>query len=148
MDPDADADPDAEVVARLSLALGRLTRVLRRDNPTGLGPGSVSALATVVRSGPVRLGDLAGREGVSPPTLTRSVTTLEGCGYVRRSPDPADRRASLVSATPQARELIAGIGGARVRTLLARLAALPEGERERLLSAVRALELLADDDER
>ena len=133
--------PDTEVAARLSLALGR-----RRDAPTGLGPGSVSALATVVRSGPIRLGDLATREGVAPPTLTRIVANLEECGYVLRSPDPADRRASLVTATAAAHDLVAGIGGVRVKTLLTRLAALPDDERDRLLAAVPALEKLADDE--
>lgn len=136
---------DTEVVARLSLALGRLTRVLRRDSPTGLGPGSVSAMVTVVRSGPIRLGDLAAREDVAPPTLTRIVANLEDCGFVLRSPDPADRRASLLTATPAAHDLVAGINGVRVQTLLRRLAALAEAEREQLLAAVPILEKLADD---
>jgi hypothetical protein len=54
----APADLD-DAAARISLVLGRLNRMLRRGSVTGLGPGSVSALATLVRSGPMRLGDLA-----------------------------------------------------------------------------------------
>lgn len=138
---------DPDLVGRLSLALGRVTRSLRRDWPAGLGPGSVSALATVVRSGPIRLGDLAAREGVAPPTLTRIVSNLEDCGYVTRSPDPTDRRASRVAATPAGTDLVAGIGGSRVQTLLARLSTLPADDRERLLAAVPALERLAADED-
>ncbi|MFI7586492.1 MarR family winged helix-turn-helix transcriptional regulator [Spongisporangium articulatum] len=145
-DVDTGVIEDDEVLARLSVALGRLTRTLRRGDESGLGPGSISALATLVRSGPMRLGDLAAREGVAPPTLTRIVALLEECGYVERSPDPADRRASLVSATGAGEAVLSGVGGARRSKLAQRLAGLPAAERQRLLAAVRALELLADDD--
>ena len=136
---------DPETVVRISLALGRLNRLLRRSTATGLGPGSVSALATLVSGGSMRLGDLAAREGVAPPTMTRIVSALEENGFITRVPDPADRRASLVTATASAVEEIRGLGDARRSELLARLEALPEAEREALLAAVPALELLSED---
>ena len=97
---------DAEVedaTARLYLAIGRLARLLRRTGSPGLGPGAVSALATLARCGPMRLGDLANKEGVAPPTLSRIVAALVEAGYVKREPDPQDGRAWLATPTPEGR---------------------------------------------
>jgi DNA-binding MarR family transcriptional regulator len=145
--PDDDLDHDLDAaVARLSVALGRLTRVMRRGGPTGLGPGSISALATLVRCGPMRLGDLATREGVAPPTLTRIVVGLEDSGYVVRAADPDDRRATRVQSTPAAVELMAGVGSARLTQLRARVDALAADELRALVRALSAIERLAADD--
>jgi DNA-binding MarR family transcriptional regulator len=130
---------------RLAMALGRLARVLRRASPSGLGPGSLSALATVVRSGPMRLGDLAGREGVTPPTLTRIVVSLEESGYVTRTSDPVDRRATRIQATTAATELITGTGSIRNGVLRARMDALAPDDLAALLRALPVIEALAAD---
>lgn len=135
-----------DAAGRLSMALGRLTRVLRRDNPSGLGPGSISALATVVRSGPLRLGDLAAREGVTPPTLTRIVVALREGGYLIKTPDPNDGRATQVEATPAAVELITGTKSLRAGALRSRLAALPPDDLAALVRAVPVIEALAADE--
>ena len=135
-----------DAAGRLSMALGRLIRVLRRGSPSGLGPGSLSALATVVRGGPMRLGDLAAREGVAPPTLTRIVVSLEEGGYVTRTPDPDDRRATRVEATQTAAELITGTGSIRAGVLRDRMAALSADDLAALLRAVPVIEALAADE--
>jgi len=135
-----------EAAGRLSLALARLVRVLRRDNPSGLGPGSLSTLATVVRSGPIRLGDLAAREGIAPPTLSRILTALEEAGYLTRTPDPTDGRASRAEPTPAAVELISGATSSRAELLRARMQALPAPELAALLRALPVLEALAADE--
>jgi len=134
--------------ARLAVALARLTRVMRRGGDlAGLGPGSISALATLVRSGPMRLGDLALREGVAPPTLTRIVTGLEESGHVVRAPDPDDRRATRVQATETAAELVAGLGVARVSRLRDRIETLADADLRALLRAIPVIEMLAADDD-
>ncbi|HST85468.1 MAG TPA: MarR family transcriptional regulator [Kineosporiaceae bacterium] len=140
--------PEAgDSAARLSLALARLTRVLRRGGDlAGLGPGSISALATLVRSGPMRLGDLALREGVAPPTLTRIVGALEESGYVVRAPDPDDRRATRVQATDSAIELVAGVGLGRVSRLRDRIETLDDDDLRALLRAIPVIEALAADE--
>ena len=45
--------------------------MLRRPRSARSGPASISTLASVDRVGPIRLGELAEREGVTPPTLSR-----------------------------------------------------------------------------
>jgi DNA-binding MarR family transcriptional regulator len=145
--PEQSAPEAGDGAARLSLALARLTRVLRRGGDlAGLGPGSISALATLVRGGPMRLGDLALREGVAPPTLTRIVAGLEESGYVVRAPDPDDRRATRVQATDSAIALVAGVGLGRVSRLRERIETLDEDDRRALLRAIPVIEALAADE--
>jgi MarR family len=63
-------------VTRLRVALARLSRWLRRHELAGLTPTQLAALATIGKTGPMRLGDLAAAEGIAPSTLTRLVTAL------------------------------------------------------------------------
>jgi DNA-binding MarR family transcriptional regulator len=132
---------------RLYLSLGRVTRTLRRAAAgSPVGHGSLSALATLVSDGPMRLGELAAIEGVSPPSMTRIVAALESQGHLRRAPDPGDGRAFLVEATMSGRRLVVTGREARIRSLSQRLAALPGAQRQSLLDALPALEALSESD--
>lgn len=51
-----------------------------------------------------RVTELAARAWLTKATVVHAVDELERLGYVTREPDPADRRAKLVVATPRARE--------------------------------------------
>jgi DNA-binding MarR family transcriptional regulator len=53
-----------------------------------------------------RMADLADAAQVSKQTLTSIVDQLERRGWVRRTPDPADARARLVTVTDEGRALI------------------------------------------
>ena len=134
-----------DLAARLYLTIGRLSRALRRSSATGLGHGSTSALATTVRAGPLRIGDLAAREWVSAPTMTRIVSVLVNEGYVVREPDPADGRGWLIRATAYGEQMITKVRAARSQALLDRIGRLPVEQRDALLAALPALEALADD---
>src|SRR5450755_3664613 len=134
-----DAPDDQEAAgARLSLVVGQLLRVLRRTAPTDIGPGSLAALASLWRLGPMRLGELAAREGVAPPTLTRIVAALEECGYVVRVPDPADRRAVRVTITPGGIDFVASVTAGRAGVLAGRLRQLPADQQAALVAALPA----------
>jgi DNA-binding MarR family transcriptional regulator len=138
-------EPDTEeLTARLQQALGRLARLLRREAPSSLGPGALAALSTLSACGPMRPTDLAAREGVRPPTLTRMLTSLEEAGYVERTNDPADRRASLIAVTPLGRQTLADTRTARAGHLARHLAELSPAQRRALADALPALEALAD----
>ena len=132
----------ALMVGRLSVALSRLTRWLRRGGTPGRGPGARGARGPGARSGPFRLGDLATREDMAPPTLTRVVALLEEQHLVSKGPDPADRRATLVGITPQGQDLMDRLVEARMQRLSERVAALDEEQREILVRAVPVLEAL------
>lgn len=137
------ADSTAQdMTARLYLAIGRLSRSLRRSGTTGLGHGSLSALSTLIGCGEMRLGDLAAKEGVAAPTMSRIVAALVETGYIKRTPDPADRRAWLVAATEEGERMVSGVRSTRVLELRRRIERLDEDQRHALITALPALEQL------
>lgn len=130
---------------RLYVALGRLTRSLRREAAAPVSHGVLSALVTVVKEGPIRSGELAAREGVAPPSMTKVVASLEQAGYVERVPDPEDGRAALISATAAGRGLVESTRELRLHGLARRIEALGVDEAAALMAALPALEALAED---
>jgi DNA-binding MarR family transcriptional regulator len=50
---------------------------------------------------PLRVGEIAARQQVVGPHVTRQVNVLERRGFVRRVTDPADQRARLIEPTPE-----------------------------------------------
>ena len=80
--------------------LARVYLTIRRRSPFGeYTAAQGSTLATLAEHGPMRMGELARREGVRMPTVTAAVDVLVGHGLLRRDPDPDDRRAVQVSIT-------------------------------------------------
>ena len=138
-------EPEIDI-ARLRVALARLSRRLRRHELAGLTPTQLAALATVGRSGPMRLGDLAAAEGIAPSTLTRLVTALEEGGYVCRCADPSDARASTLAITPRGNAMLDRIRTETTRRLAASLQMLTPGQRYALAAALPVLERLAEPD--
>ncbi|MCC3313322.1 MarR family winged helix-turn-helix transcriptional regulator [Nocardia africana] len=133
--------------ADLYFALGRITRLLRRSGDLGaLSPGSASALGTLVRSGPMRLGDLAAAEHVTAPTMSRIVSGLEKYGYLERTADPADGRAQLLTVTEQAKSLVNGLTSARIQRFAAVLDDIDPHQRRTLGDALAVLVARLEDD--
>ena len=130
------------------MAIARLSRRLRRHELAGLTPTQLSALATVERGGPLRLGDLAAAEGIAPSTLTRLVTALEERGYVDRCPVPGDARASTLAIAPPGRAILERIRQESTTALADRLRMLTGEQVAALAAALPALEQLADVDPR
>ena len=106
---------------------------------TDLTAARASALSVVVFGGPTTIGDLATAEQVSPPTMTKLVTSLEGEGLVRRVADERDRRAAGVHSTPQAARILRRGRAARVRVLAATLKTLHSAD---LTTLGRAADIL------
>jgi DNA-binding MarR family transcriptional regulator len=91
----------AELVERL-MAAGRAqsaatvmfhTAVAARQ---GLGASEEKALDLLERFGPLTAGELAGHAGLAPPSVTGLLNRLEAKGFVRRVPNPSDRRSILI----------------------------------------------------
>jgi DNA-binding MarR family transcriptional regulator len=139
----APAGPEIDV-ARLRVALARLSRRLRRHELAGLTPTQLAALATIGKTGPMRLGDLAAAEGIAPSTLTRLVTALEDSGYVQRTADPSDARASTLAITAHGQEALERIRTETTLMLMASLELLTPEQRSTLAAALPVLEQLAD----
>jgi DNA-binding MarR family transcriptional regulator len=137
--------PGEESIARLRRAVLRLGRDLRRTSAEeSLSPAQSSVLATVVREGPQRSGDLAAAEGLNPTMLSRILAHLEERELIVRASDAGDRRCAVVRPTPAGRRLVRRLRAAHGRLLLERLAELPEAQVADVLAALPALEALAD----
>ncbi|OUN01030.1 MAG: hypothetical protein BAA02_14380 [Paenibacillaceae bacterium ZCTH02-B3] len=75
-----------------------------------------------------RLTQLADRFGVKPSAITVMVDRLEKAGYVRRFPDPDDRRSMLAGITPAGKEALERAFRARNQVLIGYLSRLEETE--------------------
>lgn len=137
----------ASEAARLRMAVARLTRRLRRPGLGELTPSQLSALATISRCMPVRLSELAAREGVSASTLSRVVDRLAERGMVRRVRDARDARSSQVSVTAEGARLLEDLRRNGTTLILQALQSLSAPDRTVLLAALPALERLADEAE-
>jgi DNA-binding MarR family transcriptional regulator len=135
---------DPELAGRLRMAVGLLVRRLRQRDPGDLPFAQLSALLAIEAVGPVRSGDLATREHVAAPTMTRLIGLLADAGYVTRSPDPSDGRGSLVSLSPAGLAALEAVRRQRTSELTTRLARLTETQRASLAAALPALEALLD----
>jgi DNA-binding MarR family transcriptional regulator len=129
-----------ELAGRLRLTIVRTARRLRQEAGTDLSPSTTAALSTVERHGPITPSELAARERIQRPTATRVLARLEDAGLVRRTPDPQDRRSSLVAVTPAAREMLAELRTRKTAFLAERLERLEPEERAVLDRAADILE--------
>ena len=112
----------------------RILRGMRRAGEmTPLTSSGISALFVIAQHGPLRLGDLANRERVTAPTMSRVVTILEQAELVQREPDPGDGRATLLSVTPTGREYVMGAASDRVRTVAEALSTLSSEDQEQVV---------------
>ncbi|HLM96222.1 MAG TPA: MarR family transcriptional regulator [Acidimicrobiales bacterium] len=135
---------DAEMAARMRLAILRLSRRLRQQVAGGVTSSQVSALATVERLGTPTLGELASSERVQPPSMTKIVVALEAAGLVSRQEDDSDRRIARVKLTAEGRRTLQRSRSLRNAYLVRRLRRLPPEERAALGAAVLLLEHLVE----
>lgn len=71
--------------------------------------------------------------------MTRTLQRMERDGLIRREPDPHDRRSVRIRLTRRAREIEPEVKAAAGRINTAVLEALPDEERQRVLSSLGTL---------
>lgn len=138
------SDADAAALSTLRSAVMRLGRRLRNQRvEESLTPTEMQVLATLARCGSATPGELARKEHVQPPSMTRIVAMLEEKGLVRREPHPDDRRQVVVSSTEQAESILDQSRAKRDAWLRELAAGLDEEELAVLRAAAPVLERLA-----
>jgi DNA-binding MarR family transcriptional regulator len=90
----------------LGALFGRLVRaMIEREQPildkAGLSMWEYVVLATIARSDGLRQKEIARRSGRDETRLIAHLDDLADRGLVKRTPDPGDRRAKIVSLTPK-----------------------------------------------
>ncbi|NJP99958.1 MarR family winged helix-turn-helix transcriptional regulator [Streptomyces zingiberis] len=139
--PDLSAGDDAVAVSALRSAVMRLSRRLRHQRvDESLTPTEMSVLGTLARCGSATPGELARKEHVQPPSMTRIVALLETKGLVRMEPHPEDRRQKVVTRTERAESMLEESR----RRRNAWLAELAEGLTEEEWATVRAAAPILD----
>jgi DNA-binding MarR family transcriptional regulator len=97
---------------RIQTSLFGLAKRVRRDVESRLGSTGQGvtilqfAIMCNLQSGSQTLNELARRLMIKPPSLVAAVDTLERAGYLRRSPDPTDRRRTPLRITAKGETLL------------------------------------------
>jgi DNA-binding MarR family transcriptional regulator len=135
---------DRSLTSRLRLSVMRLNRRLRAQRTNAsVTLSQISALSSLHKCGPMTPGELAGREGVQPPSMTRVISALEDLGYISKRAHPNDGRQVIVELTEQGLGYIEADISAREAWLDARLSELDESERETLTRAAEIIDRMA-----
>ena len=122
-----------------------MARRMRQEAGAELSPSQTAALATIERHGPLTPPELAQRERVQRPTITRVLARLEEAGLVDRAADPHDRRSSLVSVSVEGRELLETVRARKDAFLARRIDALEPADREALERAAAIMERMLEE---
>ncbi len=98
----------ADVIPSLVMSAHALARIAAQDAGNEAPSAQWRTLGILERQGSLRLGELAAEARTTQPGMTRLIGALDQAGLVSRAADPADTRATLVSATPAGLQAIAG----------------------------------------
>jgi DNA-binding MarR family transcriptional regulator len=82
------------------------SKFLRRISPLPLNLSQLHLLKLMSFDGLRQVGDVAGSLGVSAPAATKNIDKLERLGLVIRTRSTGDRRTTLVSLSPEGRQLV------------------------------------------
>lgn len=126
------------------MSVARMARLLRQQDQSGYGPTLIAALSTISKHGPITLGDLAAREQVAPPTITKVVEKLMANGLVARTTDATDRRVARVGMTRKGAKQLDVYRTRRTEWLADRLNSLDDDELARLEAALDVLEKIIE----
>lgn len=108
------AESAAYTLAELAPRLGRIIAgALESDSEIALSLRQYRMLERLTDR-PHRTGELATVSGVTQPTASAAIASLETRGLVERKPDPADRRATLIEISDSGVEVL---GTAKARVL-------------------------------
>jgi DNA-binding MarR family transcriptional regulator len=147
MADEAGGSGDSVLCLRLMQLFPRVIRGMRRWQdraaphvPAPLGPRHVAALEQI-RDGPVTVGELATRLGLTLPTVSGVLADLDRAGLIERRSDPADRRRTIVQIIPSQSTLIAGWLDGAARPLARVLDKLSPDEQDAFLKAMDLLEI-------
>jgi DNA-binding MarR family transcriptional regulator len=111
----ASAPEREEALSDAFWAVARHLRWLSRATlePWQITPGQARAIEVVRHRGAIRLSDLSERLHIAPRSTTEVVDGLEERGLIARHPDPADRRATLVTLTDDGQRIAGEIRSAQ-----------------------------------
>jgi DNA-binding MarR family transcriptional regulator len=136
-----------ELANRLRPVLLHLNRYLRREaHAEGITGGQASLLAQIRAYPDLGVRDLAAREGVSAPAMTRYLDRMEKAGLVVRTRSLEDARRIKLALTPKGVRALRSVRRRRTAWLAERLGGLSPSELRAVDDAIEALSRLVEDD--
>ncbi len=137
----------AGLAVELRAIFGKLKRKLREQcGQNDLTPSQVSVLLRLEKDGPAAVSSLARAEGMRPQSMSAIITSLLEAGLVSGSPDPNDRRQTLMSLSRKCQKLLKDGRAARQDWLTTTIQKkLSTHEQEELAAAVDLLTRLVED---
>nr|WP_296769915.1 MarR family transcriptional regulator [Rhodococcus sp. (in: high G+C Gram-positive bacteria)] len=130
------SESDTHLARDLSVSAMRLTRRLRLRHVSDRIPvAQLSILTTIFREGPLTTGELAVRERIKPPSISRSSHALVEMGLLERVPHATDRRQVVLTLTEEGARVAAEDVAARERVLADQLSSLTPAQRTVLAEA-------------
>lgn len=89
------------LISRVTLVVtAALKKGFARSGVTQVKPAYLGVLITLWGADGLKVVDLGRRAGLEPSTMTGLLDRMERDGLVKRTPDPADRRAQRITLTP------------------------------------------------
>ena len=132
--------PNTATGQDLVVALFGVARRLKARLPESqLEPALMFVLHQVQANGSLRVSELATCMGLDTSTASRHVRSLEDGGYLARTGDPGDRRASRVRVTPKGRGALTRAMRARAAMVDRAIAGWPDKDRATLATLMTRL---------
>jgi MarR family transcriptional regulator, organic hydroperoxide resistance regulator len=97
-----------EITKEISIMIPKLMKGAKSDflSKSNITSAQMIMLVSIHDCGQCSLKTLANERGISPPTATGLIDRLVKAGYVKRSDDPDDRRAVIVSLTQKGKKTV------------------------------------------
>jgi DNA-binding MarR family transcriptional regulator len=144
----ARAVDSVELANRLRPILLMLNRHLRREaHAEGITGGQAALLAQIRHHPDLGVRELAAREGISAPSMTRYLDRLERAGLIVRTRSAEDARRIRLALTPKGVRVLRSVRRRRTAWLAEGLQGLSTAERRAVAAAIEPLgRLLLEED--
>jgi DNA-binding MarR family transcriptional regulator len=138
-----------ELANRLRPVLLMLNRHRRGGaHAEGITGGQAALLAQIRNYPQLGVRELAAREGISAPSMTRYLDRLEKADLIVRSRSPEDGRRIRLALTPKGVRVLRSVRRRRTAWLAERLEGLGPAEQRAVAEAIEPLERLLGEDDR
>jgi len=132
-------EPEVEIENEL-FSLFRRTFAIHMRTSSGeveLDRSIYGILCLIHDRGPQRLGAIAEAFRLDPSTITRQVQHAERLGLAAKTPDPRDRRATILALTPEGKEAVAVSRAYRQQTLKRMMSDWTDAERQEFVRSLQ-----------
>lgn len=145
--PDRKSSRRADLATEVRVSVLRLSRRLRTEQAVAelVSEAQFCVLADLKNAGPLTPTELADREQVQPPSMTRTIAGLADAGLVARERSDTDRRNIVVSLTARGESVVEETRRRRTAWLARKLAQLTPQERDAMRTAATIMRSIVEE---